>query len=293
MRVWVALKRFYGFSGRELRGLKVLFVLLAALLLLPRFYWIFADETSKLDPEDIREIKQFLSYREVETEPPPLRLFSFDPNATDSFAWAELGFSPRQIGVINNYLAKGGQFRRKEDLQRIFSVTEEDYARVESYISIAPSTRSRYLPDKSPHAGSKPATQKKIRLELNTADSVDLMGLPGIGRVFASRIVRFRDRLGGFYSAAQLLEVYGMDSLRYQGLSDQVFVDTAILERINVNTATENELRSHLYIDYKTASLIVRYRDQHGDYSSPEDLRRIFGISDEQWAKLLPYLKYN
>ena len=61
-----------------------------------------------------------------------------------------------------------------------------------------PEPRSFYQPyssDKFP---------KGTVVELNSADSTTLRRVPGIGPVFASRIVRFRSLLGGFYTVSQL-----------------------------------------------------------------------------------------
>ena len=52
-------------------------------------------------------------------------------------------------------------------------------------------------------------TRQPLTVELNGADTTTLQLLHGIGPVFARRIVRYRERLGGFTSTEQLLEVYG------------------------------------------------------------------------------------
>lgn len=270
----------------------VLLIFLLILVVLPRFMGFFLSEYIALDAGVVEEIEQFLSAEELV---PEVSLFSFDPNATDSASWVSLGFSGRQIQTINNYLAKGGQFRHKEDFKKIYAVTEQDYLRVADYIQIAPRSRptasapiatrpEKYVPSSQP---------PPIMIELNTADSLDLLDLRGIGSVFSSRIVRFRERLGGFYHMEQLLEVYGMDSARMEGILPFIHVDKNLVKKININTIDESALRRHPYVDTKMAVLIIRYRDQHGPFHVFDDLLRIIGIAPEKWDPLVPYLVLN
>src|SRR5690606_2394247 len=101
-----------------------------------------------------------------------------------------------------------------------------------------------------------------------------------IGPVFASRIIHYRDKLGGFHDASQLLEVYGMDEERYEPLRSQVFVDISLLKKININDADFEQLNGHPFINYKQANAIVQYRKQHGDFEKVDDLLNILIIDE-------------
>lgn len=128
------------------------------------------------------------------------------------------------------------------------------------------------------------------KIELNSADSIDLLSLYGIGPVFSGRIIKFRNLLGGYYSRDQLLEVYGMDSLRYLGFYKRTFVDTNLIRKINMETVVFKELLRHPYIKYEMVKSFIRYRDYHGP---PDDLQGLFHECvwpDSLWARLSPYL---
>lgn len=128
------------------------------------------------------------------------------------------------------------------------------------------------------------------KIELNSADSIDLLALYGIGPVFSGRIIKFRNLLGGYYSRAQLLEVYGMDSLRYLGFYEKTFVDTNLISKINVETVGFKELLRHPYIKYEMVKSFIRFRDNHGP---PDDLKELWRESawpDSLWPRLSPYL---
>lgn len=128
-------------------------------------------------------------------------------------------------------------------------------------------------------------------LELNSADSLQLLDLPGIGPAFSGRIIRYRNLLGGYFHKSQLLEVYGMDSIRYQGFEKLIQVDAGQLVRINLNTATFKELLRHPYIQYEMVRAFVRYRDRSGPLQKLEEVWSIPEWPDSLHGRLMPYLK--
>ena len=224
--------------------------------------------------------------------------FEFDPNTLPAPGWQRLGLSSRQVKVVKNYLVKGGRFYNKEDLKKIYSITETQYKGLEPYINIRnngttrmSSSSDRRLPAfKSEFGKKKPALPI---IELNTADSAALDQLRGIGPAFAMRIIRFRTRLGGFHKKEQLKEVYGMDSLRYVQLQDQIRVDGSLIKRININTATFDQLKSHPYLSYKQINAMIQFRKQHGNYLSAEDLKRVLILDEEIIRKIEPYISFD
>lgn len=131
---------------------------------------------------------------------------------------------------------------------------------------------------------------ESIFIELNKTDSIELQQLRGIGPVFASRIVRFRDLLGGFYDKSQLLQVYGMDEERYLAIKDFVHADKALVQKININTADYQSLVKHPFVSPKQANVIVQYRIQHGNYTDTGDLLKIATLDEEFLRKIAPYL---
>lgn len=136
------------------------------------------------------------------------------------------------------------------------------------------------------------AKRKTVVVELNSADTLTLQMLWGIGPTFARRIVRYRDQLGGFHSVEQLQEVYGMTDDRYQSLVPHLTLVTDSLRRIPVNQATIKELMRHPYVDAYQARDIIRYRDQGHLYRSADDLRLVATMDDSTLNRLLPYLSF-
>ena len=301
MRSW--LEKYFGFNHRELNGVAVL---ATVLILVWGAAGIYRQRFSEYYPNriaDVQEIERFLNASAnavVLTD--TAERFVFDPNGLSVSDWERLGLTERQVRMIKNYEAKGGRFRRKEDVAKIYAISDDDYARLAPYIQIKESTQvnlgnvasATSQVSQSTAFVERPAIVRPaapvLHIELNTADSLMLQALPGIGPVFASRIVRFRDLLGGFYQVEQLLSVYGMDTVRYDGLKALVFADTTAIRKIPVNVADYEQLRRHPYIGSKLARLIVQYRKQHGKYIQLADLTEIVLMDEENFRRIAPYL---
>lgn len=124
-------------------------------------------------------------------------------------------------------------------------------------------------------------------LDLNMADSTELVRLPGIGAATAMKIIRYRERLGGYSEITQLAEIEGLpDSL----MKWFIITDTIPVSRIAVNKATLAELRRHPYIDFYQARAIVEFRNERGTIKSPEQLSFLEEFTAQDLIRLKPYL---
>ena len=127
-------------------------------------------------------------------------------------------------------------------------------------------------------------------LELNALDSAELVRLPGIGPATAMKIIRYRERLGGYSGISQLAEIEGLpDSL----MKWFIITDTISIRQIQVNRATLAELRRHPYIDFYQARAIVEYRGERGVIKGPEQLSFMEEFTAQDLERLLPYLDFS
>jgi len=131
-----------------------------------------------------------------------------------------------------------------------------------------------------------------VVIELNSADSAKLTELKGIGPTFARRIVNYRNRLGGFVSKEQLKEVYGIDDDRYDEMQEQVSVDPSRIQKLHINKVDLDALKHFPYLTFKQMNAIVQFREQHGDYTSINDMRNIAILNDEILRKIGPYIDF-
>ncbi|HRY32853.1 MAG TPA: helix-hairpin-helix domain-containing protein [Bacteroidales bacterium] len=136
-----------------------------------------------------------------------------------------------------------------------------------------------------------PQKQAVHMIELNAADSLDLLSLPGIGPYFAGKILRYREKLGGYNDVRQLTEIRGMDSLKLLWLIRYVRVDVSLLRKMNVNVADFKQLMRHPYGGYHFAKSLIRFREQYGQITDLDELIKSGLIPDSLINKVLPYLE--
>jgi competence protein ComEA len=224
-------------------------------------------------------------------------LFYFDPNTLSTEGWKKLGLREKTIGTIQNYLNKGGHFYKPADLQKIYGLFPDEFARIEPYIRIENVERQSGFAYKTSNenfqANATPALPKVSRyknVDINSADTSSLISLPGIGSKLAARIVSFRDKLGGFYSVEQVKEAYGLPDSSFQKVKQYLSISNASVKKININTATKDEMKMHPYIKWNLANAIVEYRNQHGEYKTVEEIKKIMAVTEEVYNKASPYL---
>lgn len=221
--------------------------------------------------------------------------FLFDPNTATLLDFMKMGFSEKQAESIINYRTKGGTFNKKEDFAKLYVVDDKLYKIFEPYISINKRDQAesdvKFAIEVEDINSFRAVSNTKILIEINNADSMQLLSIKGIGPVFASRILKYRNRLGGFCNKEQLKEVYGIDSTRYPQISEQVRVDTSLIRKIDINIATLKELQKHPYLSYYTAKSLIDKRIQSGRFNSISDVEKAFANRKEIINKLRPYIE--
>jgi DNA uptake protein ComE-like DNA-binding protein len=171
------------------------------------------------------------------------------------------------------------QFAR-ESQQVLVSLAEED------------SLKGMRKGTPSPQSGSaKAAPARRITpININTADSASLLPLPGIGPVFAGRIIRYRELLGGYVDKCQLTEVYGLSEETLLLIAPYIYIDTAAIEMLMINSADFRTLLRHPYLEYESVKAIVKYRDVTGGISSIREIRQHMLVPDSVLERIGGYL---
>lgn len=312
---WLRLIRnFFGFTRGEARGFSVMIGLLILVYagwfgfrLWPSpAYQPLADQQALdslmqlLDAADTLQTKQAPYLADGEEPTVETVYFPFDPNRLAQDSLLLLGFPPWLALRLHNYRSKGGQFRKKEDLQKLYGFPDGLYARLEPWISI-PQQKQAYAPRPESTAGYTRRNANKERpkkapvqsFNLNTADSLQLQSIYGIGPVLSSRIIKFRDGLGGFVEAGQVREVWGLPPETADSLLKKSFLaEDPGLRKLYINKMEAAELQKHPYISPKQAQQIVAYRDQHGPFLQAEDLLKLHLLDENFVKRLKPYLDF-
>lgn len=293
MSLFSRIKRdWYVLNKTQRRGTWVLVCLLFLVLLWKLYYLPVADERAvyiaQLHIQNHLSKKDSTHLRRVKKD----SLFLFDPNVISESELYAMGLPERLIRNILNYRQAGGKFYSKESLKKLYAMNDSVYAVLEPYVLITNTTRAE-VPAKSMY--TKPSAthsyfETKISIDLNKADSVELEQLKGIGKVLASRIVRYRNRLGGFYSVEQLKEIYGLKDSLYQFIvqKNQLFADTTSIRKINIRTADFKTMIRHPYFSKDMVVKVLEWR-KLGRPVRAEQLQQI--ITPEQWNKLKHYIE--
>ncbi len=219
-------------------------------------------------------------------------LFLFNPNTADKATFLKLGFKPYLADRIIKYRNAGGAFKIKSDISKIYGIDEGFAKQLQPYIDLPEQYSTATQPTFAQNKQENFTPKKYAPINLNTADTATLNRLKGIGHKLSQRIVNYREKLGGFYSTAQLAEVYGLSPEVIADITPKLSTELQPYHMIAINTATAEELGQHPYIKYKLAAVIVNYRTQHGNFSSPEDLLKVKLIDELTLSKLKNYLKF-
>ena len=217
-------------------------------------------------------------------------LFNFDPNTISAAQWKKLGVRDKTINTIQHFIAKGGKFRQPDDIKKIWGLHEDEIDRLLPYIKIEETVSSSGPVKQESLFKNVPKKQSVEMIDINMADTTALILLPGIGSKLSNRIINFRDKLGGFYSVEQVAETFGLPDSVFQKIRPLLILGENELKKVNINTATLDELKQHPYIRYKLANQLVQYRNQHGNFSAISDMKKIMTVTEELYNKLSPYL---
>lgn len=295
------LNNYFGFSRQQRNGLFVLICISLLLLLIRLTYPSFIKSDPivllnlplaerKLDSSNQVSLSHKKSKNRPETK--SKTLFAFDPNTVHLDQLLQLGFPEKTAQIFLKFRNKGFVFKQKQDLQKVFGVSPSLYASLEPYILIGkvsnPKQQSGEPSQKQVTPVSPKQTQQQI--ELNSADSLSLITLKGIGAVYTKRILKYRALLGGFVSVSQLKEVYGFSEEMYQAVSPQVYVDAGKIQKLNLNKDDFKRINKHPYLSYELTKSIFDWRKKTNINST--NLKGLLN-DDPLYQKLLPYLVFD
>ncbi len=287
-------EEYLGFSRKERTGIISLLLIILFIYLIPVIYSRFRPPQPVVTARVLAYIDSTLPEHPTQPEvtfpgTKVSELFDFDPNTLSLEGWTRLGLPPRVARTIENYRKKGGRFYQPADLQKIWGLPPGFYESVKAHISIPPRETQVWKNERFPPPTREIEKKEKKILDINQADSSAWIALPWIGEKLAGRILAFREKLGGFYSVDQVGETYGLPDSNFQKIKPLIRVDAGGIRKFNLNTATKEELKSHPYIKWNLANAIVNYREQHGPFTSLDDLKKIALVDEGLYEKIRHY----
>ena len=257
------MKAYFNFTDKERLGVIILAVILIILVVvfnvgfrqsLPEALAVDQDLLEMIPPPDEQS-----SY--TDSKKPkrigPNELTSFNPNKLSVEEWVELGFSEKQATSIIDYKNNYGPFQKKEDVQRLYVVSDEMYEKIKPYMFFDTKVNDH----KQNKALNEDRSFDMPLLALNTATDSDLMKLPQIGPVYAQRIIKYRNKIRGFVDERQIQTIYISDEAK-ESLIKNTFIDYHQIHKLNINTADKNEIKNIPGSSWEIIAIILKERDR-------------------------------
>jgi DNA uptake protein ComE-like DNA-binding protein len=283
------LKNFFDdftyFSPSARRASLVITTLIVLSLFIPNIYKAFSK------PHDIEAQKQLnyiydslLTSLQDSTAAKAAKAYQItNINTATKELWIALDVKPYIAERIEKYLAHGGKFNKPNDVLKIYGFDSALFVQIQPYLYVE--TNNKGQKDNTTHV-------KRISLiEINSADSITIEKLPGIGASFTKRIMKYRTLLGGYYSKSQLLEVFGFNQQMLDKIADKISIDTAIIRKISINTTDAGTLYRHPYIGPEKAKIILKYRRYQKSPLTLELLAREEVFNEKEIEKIRPYVE--
>lgn len=295
------LKNYLEVSPREFRGMVIFIIIMLMIFVSPYIYERIMFQPLKISIETLNpkidSVEAFNEktdhfYPKESSKKPLAKLFDFNPNHLPTSEWIKLGLSEKQALMIKKYEDKGGQFRSVNDVKKMWAIKPELFEQLLPHIKIPEKAGSNNFNDTKTISKTNSTAKTIASVEINSADSASLLAIKGIGPAFASRIIKYRNRLGGFLSINQLREVWGIDSLKFEQIKPQLLINTNAIQKIDLNKCSFEDLKTFPYLSYKQSNTIIAYRKQHGDFKNAADLNKIAILSPEIVQKITPYFKF-
>jgi len=214
--------------------------------------------------------------------------FYFNPNTAKEKELIALGMNRFQINNLVKYRNRGGVFKQPKDLLKIYGIEKEYYNELEPFIIIEKKEKNYIIENSRDPKQSNMNDNPIEKVELNIATVDEIKSIID-NEILAKRIVKFRDLLGGFYSHAQLHEVYFMDSNSIDLLKDYSTIDLNQIAKMDVNTVEYTKLLQHPYIEKYEADAIFSYR-KNGKIEVLQDLAEYKILDDNTFRKISYYI---
>lgn len=297
---------YFTFNKRERRGLIALILILSCVSFLHIWIRFSPSDSKPLTQAEIEQIDALAAQLTKEPEPEfiaaenqsdsshsiasnesaivdEINWFEFDPNTVSLEDLQRLGLKSYIAKNWVNYRKGGAEFYELKDVARIYGMDSTWIDQARGFMS---------FPEKP--VFTKPEKKKfkpeLLSISLNEADSAEFTKIRGVGPFYASQIVKLRESLGGIHSYDQLNTIWKIKPETIEAIKKNTELDTNLITKLKLNSASVEQLAAHKYIDWKLAKIIVAYRESHGPYRQKADLMKTDVINREEYLKIAPYL---
>lgn len=280
------------FSNQERSGI---FFLLLIIIIIQTSFWLLKKSSNgsfqslELDKDTQIRIN---SLKDQKIEGDSLVIYPFNPNFISDYKGYSLGMSIEEIDRLQGFRAQNKYVNSKEEFQKVTRVSDSLLNKISPYFKFPEWAKGQGQSLKKANLTDNSDTPfiHSIK-DLNQVTIQELKNIQGIGEVLSERIIKFRDRLGGFLLDDQLNDVYGLEPDVIERVLERYRVlKEPVIKKININTASAQELSKIGYISRSVAEGIIRFREEHGEITSFEELSRIENFPADRIDRFPLYL---
>ena len=290
------INKYLYFNTSQKAGIAILLLIIASLIFVPEFVFKIINKKRKVDISSslIDSIDNTIEKTKYDKNNYKSSLqnkyspFFFDPNTVNPDELKMFGLPEWVICNFTKYRNSGAKFKNPNDFSKIYGLKPEIFKKIEPYIKIKTDSN---ISKHSDYIKKIEIIEKKL-IEINSADSVELIKVKGIGPFLASKIIKYRNALGGFINTNQLYEIYNIKKEIIDAFILEIYCDASLIKKISINTAFEDELKNHPYLSWKEANAIVKFRKQNGMFKNIMDLKKIILLKPETIDKIEQYLEF-
>lgn len=224
--------------------------------------------------------------------------FKFNPNTISKDSFQMLGFSKFAANNLDKFRKKGGKIKTAEDLKKIYGLDEKllitlnDLVIIEHKSDLDENIEIQTKGSRTDTSEKKQIEKKSLNIiDINTADSMQLVSIRGIGPFYAKKIIKMREKVGGFVNPGQLAEFKVIPDSLFHAIENQLISEPQEALKINVNEADYRVLIQHPYFSENLVKVLIQYRKTHGSFNSIEQLKNIKIMTKELYNKISKHLK--
>ena len=216
----------------------------------------------------------------------------FNPNFITDFKGYKLGMTIEEIDRLLAYRKTNRFVNSAEEFQAVTHVSDSLLRVMAPYFKFPDWVTKR----KALHGFEKKTFDKKVSksvLDINTATADDLKKVFGIGDGLSERILKEKEKFGGFVCMDQLQDVWGLSPEVIQNLNQDFRVSTLpSVKKFNVNKMSVKELMQFPYFKFPVAKAIVTFRSMNNGIAGIEDLSKISNFPVDKIKIIALYLEF-
>ncbi|MFH4965154.1 helix-hairpin-helix domain-containing protein [Gaetbulibacter sp. M235] len=281
------MKSHFKFSKSQRNGIFLLVVIIIALQCI-YFFVDFSNPKYSVDTDELNRYQQEIdSLKQVELLEKTPKTYPFNPNYITDYKGYTLGMSSEEIDRLLKFRSQGEWINSAKQFQEVTHVSDSLLNKISPFFKFPewvskPKANTNFYNDKS-----KSFEQKR---DLNTATAKQLQTINGIGEYYSERIIKLRNTfIGGFIADIQLQDVNGLTHEVIEKITNEFTVKTPRqFQKINLNTATVDQLVTVQHIDYDIAYNIIEQRKLREGFKSLDELTKVkdFPINKIEIIKL-------